>query len=319
MAWGEALMVQQLWFGTKQKFQWMPMPSSGIQRRNVFNSEFGTLDRGGAYVSRSRGHHTEIDFSFGVREASGLGGLNGYLAYANGMWSDYVSVVDGFNPNDLIYFTDPMSMRENLFSPSWATPMLSLSGDFPHLGPLVSNAATAANVYNQPARTPTFAITHAANSLPSATSQKFVIPIPPGQTVRLGWSGSVTGTGYMRAEAHVIATGALTPFTVAPQTATSLTRGTTGFSGDVYDYVVVGLARSSSASSTVSVTSMMAQCFPSGYTTTMTGPHIPGVGQTGCQFQEDIIEEYVQAEEAIGGRRLKGLSFGLVETGAWLP
>ncbi len=233
------------------------------------------------------------------------------------MWDDYASVVNGYNPNDLIYFADPMAMRENQFSPHWAAPMLALTGDYPHLGNYTANAATAANSYHQPARTISYAITHAASTLPTETYRKFLIPIPPGHTLRIGWSGSVTGTAYLRAEAHIIG-GAISPFTIAPQSATGATRGTSVFNGDTYDYVTFGFARTSTAVSTVSVTSMMAQTYPNTISPGLSGPHIAGVGQTGCQIDGDLIEEYIQADD-MGNRRLKSLSFGLVEVGAWLP
>jgi hypothetical protein len=309
---------QQLFFGTKQNFQWTPMPSTGIQRRNVFSSEGVTLDRGGAYVSRSVGRHAEFDFSFGVREAAGISGLNVYQEYATGMWDDYATVVNGYNPNDLLYFADPMVMRANVFSPHWAAPMLALSGDYPHLGVYASHAATAANAYRQPQRTVTYNVTHAINNLPTETSRKFVIPIPPGHTLRIGWSGSVTGTAYMHVAAHVIATGATSNFNMAPQTATGATRGAGTYNGDTYDYVTVGLARTSVAASTASITSMMGWIHPNTLSPTLTGAHIAGVGQTGCMIDGDLVEEYIQADD-FGNRRLKSLSFGLVEVGAWLP
>ena len=293
------------------------MPSSGIQRQNVFSSSAETLDRGGAYVSRSVGRHAEFDFSFGTREASGIDGLNVFQQYATGMWDDYTTVVDGYNPNNLKYFCDPMSARENLFSPHWAAPMLALTGDYPHIGESATHAATASNVYGQPTRTVTYSITHSANALPVPTSQTFLIPIPPGSTLYFGWSGSVTGTATIRAEAHNASTGAIVATNVAPQTATGVTRMATSFNGNTYDYVVFGLARTSTATSTASVTSMMAQVYPNTYTPTLTGRHVAGVGQSGCEISGDMIEEYVQADD-FGQRRLKGLSFGMIEIGAWL-
>ena len=311
-------MVQQLWFGTKQKFMWVPMPSSGIQRQNVFSSSAETLDRGGAYVSRSVGRHAEFDFSFGTREASGVDGLNVFQQYATGMWDDYTTVVDGYNPNNLKYFCDPMSARENLFSPHWAAPMLALSGDYPHIGKHEMQAATVPNVYNQPSRTVTYNVTSEfANTLPIDSNQNFVIPIPPGNTLYLGWSGSVTGTAVVRVEAHTASTGAIVATNVAPQSTTGATRMANSFNGDIYDYVTVGLSSTTTSTSTASVTSMMAQIFPNTYTPTLTGRHVPGVGQTGCEMSGDMIEEYVQADD-FGQRRLKGLSFGMVEIGAWL-
>jgi hypothetical protein len=219
-------MATPMWFGTKQRLQWVPMPSSGIQRRNVFSSEGGTLDRGGAYVSRSIGRHAEFDFSFGVREALGTEGLNVYQEYATGLWDDYVTAVSGYNPNNLIYFCDPMSMRANLFSPHWAAPMLSLSGDYPHLGTVTGHAATEVNTYRQPSRAVTYNITHAANTLPASPSQQFMIPIPPGHTLYWGWSGSVTGAATMRIEAQFKVDNSLVSANIGPVAPSGLTRMT---------------------------------------------------------------------------------------------
>jgi hypothetical protein len=105
---------------------------------------------------------------------------------------------------------------------------------------------------------------------------------------------------------------------MAPQSATGATRGAGTYSGDTYDYVTVGLARTSVAASTASITSMMAWIHPNTLSPTLTGPHIAGVGQTGCMIAGDLIEEYIQADD-FANRRLKSLSFGLVEVGAWLP
>jgi hypothetical protein len=309
---------QQLFFGTKQNLQFVPMPSSGIQRRNVQYAEASTLDRGGAFVTRSRGRHAEFDFSFGVREAAGLTGLNVYQEYATGLWDDYVGSVSGYNPNNLIYFADPMAMRENQFSPHWAAPMLALTGDYPHLGPYASNAATAANTYRQPARTVTYNITHAINTLPTETYRQFLVPIPPGYTLRFGWSGAVTGTGVIRAEARTKATGVIAATSISPQSATGATRMANSWNGDTYDYVVFGLARTTLVTSTAAITSMVAQTHPNTFSPTLTGNHIAGVGQTGCDISSDMVEEYIQADD-FGNRRLKSLSFGLVEVGAWLP
>lgn len=310
--------MEKLWFGNKQHFQWVPMPSTGIQRRNVFSQETATLDRGGAFSSRSVGRHAEFDFSFGAREAYGSEGLDVYQEYATGYWDDFGSNVNGFNPNNLIYFIDPMTMRANLFSPHWATPMLSLSGDYPPLGFGTLHSATPANIYRQPLRGVNFDITHTANTLPSATGQRFILPIPPGYTLRWGWSGSVvTGTPVIRAESHNALTGAIAQQSATPLSPTGAQRMNASINGDTYDYVTFGLSRTTAVASQATVYSMMAQLWRNGTTINSDGNHIPGVGQTGCVIMDDMIEEYIQADD-LGNRHLKGLSFGLLEVGAWL-
>lgn len=312
-------MAQQLWFGTPQRMQWVPMPSSGMQRRDAYSSESGTLDRGGAYVTRSTGRHAEFDFSFGIRESSGGQGLNVFNEYASGMWDDYTTITDGFNPNNLLYFADPMSMRANLFSPQWAAPMRSLSGDYPWIGSYLSNAATSANIYRQPSRTVTFNVTQAATTLPTSMAQRFLIPIPPGYTLRWGWSGAVTGTGAMRVEAHTAATGAIVSSHPAALAVTGSTRLNSTFNGDTYDYVTIGISRTTAVASTVAIASMMAQIHINSFTPSVIGEHVDGVGQTGCEFDgEAVTMDYIMADDS-ANRRLMGMSFGLTEIGAWLP
>lgn len=312
-------MARELWFGTKQNFQWMPMPSSGIQRRNVFSSESGTLDRGGAYSSRSRGSHQEYDFSFGVREATGVSGLNAYQEYATGLWDDYSTLVNGFNPNDMIYFADPMTMRQNVFPPHWASPMLGLSGDWPAIGTNIVGSATPANIYRQPQTSVSFDITAPINTLPTALSQQLVIPIPRGHTLHYGWSGSTTGSGVLRNFRHNWSTGAIVSVGSTPTSNTGAARTTSTIDGDTYDYATFGFARTSTTGTTnITLTSMLAQIWPNTITPTITGNHIAGLGNSGCAIDGDLVEDYIQADDS-GNRRLKSLSFGLIEVGAWLP
>ncbi len=152
--------MDQLWFGTRQRFQWVPNPGRGVQPRTIANSSSGTLERGGGYASRSFGRNVEYDFTFPTGwEAHGPTGLDIFQEYADGLWNDFDTVVNGFNPNDLIHFADPMNYRANLCVPHFAAPMLGLTGDWPWPGEYVSQAATAANSYRQPQRTVTFGVT----------------------------------------------------------------------------------------------------------------------------------------------------------------
>ena len=310
--------MNELWFGTVQNCQWVPMPAD-VQRRTISSIESGTLERGGGYASRSAGQHSVYDFTFSTREAHGASGLDVFQEYSTGLWNDYSTVVDGFNPNDLVYFLDPMNAEANLFPPHWAAPMLSLSGDWPWIGNFVSSAGTIANTYRQPARTVTFNVTHAAATLPAETRRRMVIPIPPGYTLRWGWSGTRTGTGVVRSEAHHKTGGASLNHTGTPQLADGATRLAHTINGDTYDYVTIGLGRTSSVASTVSITSMMAQLHPnSGATPAVTGAHIAGLGNTGCVFDGDAIPESYYLVHEAQALHLKGLSFGLKEVGAWL-
>jgi hypothetical protein len=310
--------MNELWFGTLQRFQWVPQPAAGVQRRVLSSYEAGTLERGGGFASRSYGEHVEFEFNFAHREAHGPAGLDVFQEYRTGMWNDLGAVVDGFNPNDLLYFLDPMNAAANLFAPHWAMPALALTGDWPWIGPYASNSATAASSYRQPPRTVTFNVTHTAATLPTEIARRFVIPIPPGYTLRWGWSGASTGTGVVRAEAHHKTGGATLVQNAAALSPTAATRLNQSINGDTYDYVTIGLARTSSVASTVSIASMLAQLHPNTVTPSLSGSHVRGTGNTGCQFAGSDISEIYEHVFEHDGRHVKGLSFGLKEIGAWL-
>lgn len=297
-----------LWGGTKQKLQWLPEPAPGVRRRFVQSVQAGTLDRGGGYLSRSTGGHWEWDFDFPVSEAHG--GLDVFAEYASGLHNDFANLTDGDNPNDLFWWVDPMDQDANLFPPGWASPALCLSGDWPPMGIVQSHAATPANSNGLPSRQVVFSVTTAANT----HDRTILIPIPPGFTLRWGVRGARTGTGVMRAVAHHKTGGADLTQSVTPVAVTDTTRVGNSISGDTYDYVTIGLARTSTAASTVTVAGMVAQLH-SGTAPAATGPHIAGRGHTGCVFKDDAVaEDYYLAA---GGRHLKGLSFGMKEVGGW--
>lgn len=303
--------MDELWFGTKQRFQWAPMPPPGVQRNTVTNFTGGTLDRGGGFASRPTGSHVEWEFNYPYRESEDL---DVFPAYAAGLYNDYETVVDGFNPNNLIYFVDPMNTGTNLFPPHWASPMLGLSGDWPWPGDYASHQATTGG-NGLPARAVTFSLGDAANTFSTVTRRTVVIPVPPGFTLRWGWRGARSGTGVVRAVAHHASGGSDLVQSVEPIAESSTTRIGNAVDGDTYDYVTFGFARTSSAASTVTVAGMVAQIHPNSASPVLTGDHVPGMGTTGCVFAGPMPEVY---QLAVEGRHFKGLSFGLMEIGAWL-
>lgn len=308
--------MERLWFGTKRHFQWVPMPASGVRRRLRGTFEGGTLAQGGGYGYRSTAQHVEFEFSFPYREAHGLDGLDVFAEYASGKWDEYARSVSGFNPNDLMYFADPMA--SNLFSPYFSDPMLGL-GDWPQIGDYIEHTVTEPSFYRQPRLTSTFAVTHAPATLPTQPARRFLIPIPPGYVLRWGWSGSRSGAGVVRAEAHHRHGVSTLVQDAQPLSVDGVTRVIDTVDGDHYDYVEFGLARTSAEESTVSVTSMMAVLTPAGRSEPVAGNHVSGQGATGCIFMgEDVLPEDWHLADGPGNRHLKGLAFGLKEIGAWL-
>jgi hypothetical protein len=217
----------------------------------------------------------------------------------------------GYYGNGLIYLSDPMTWHYNVIPPNWASPRLIEVGDWKNIYDTTPTFAnTASNVYNQPKRTATWNITTAAGGVPTKV---LTIPIPPSQTLYVGFSGAVTGTGVVRTR-PVNSDGSYgATIDLTPLSATGATRTSWSFTG--YSAVQIYLTRTSSATSTVSVTSMLGQIWSGGVTPTP-GPHIPGEGFTGLKFASAVHETYYQAAGV--GRERKGASVALVEAESWL-
>jgi hypothetical protein len=297
----------QLWFGvvggTNNHFQWVPQPDLPVQARRRGYSEVMELENGRAAGARSRGYHREFDFNVGVDVASGSDGLDVYADFASGFYGD-----------GLVFFADPFYYSLNLAAPHWASPGLA-EQDWPE--PVAGSVVwsdTGANSYAQPRRKGTWTITTAANATPltDETIPFLILPIPPDMTLHLGLSGSATGTAVCRVESWANdATSAGATASLTPLTATSSTRLNATVSGASYAFAKVFFTRTSSAASTITPTSFMAQLWPTGSSPSLTGSHVPGRGHTGLMFADDAVaENYVSVN---GGVPYRGLSTRLVE------
>jgi hypothetical protein len=84
--------------------------------------------------------------------------------------------------------------------------------------------------------------------------------------------------------------------------------------GSSYAFAKVFLSRTSSAASTVTPISMLAQLALT--TPALTGSHVRGKGHTGLEFTDEVMPE--QYTDASTGRHYKALSVRLGEVGGWL-
>lgn len=186
--------------------------------------------------------------------------------------------------------------------------------------PAVTISSTAANSYDLPPDQATFDIVAAPNAYPTHNMAQgdvpyALIPIPPGYTLWLGASGSATGTAVVRVHAFNSPGNPASPAlsnTLTLLSSTGAVRLNASYSGSSYQYVKVFLQRTSSVASTITLSAMMAQLWPTGYTpplSTTGGNFIAGQGHRGLKFADDaIVESYVMAN-----RHLKGLSTTLIE------
>lgn len=295
---------ETLWIGTTSKFVSAPLPDLPLEAPLLGYAEEADFENGGAAADYSFGQAKRFDFGFNIREVDEL--------------ALYKRLRQGSYGSGLVYFPDPMAQRVNLFAPHWAEPGLLEVGDWPDIydsAPSFGNVS--ANSYDQPLRKATFTITN-TNVAPTAFAGTFVIPIPPDQTLRLGVSGAATGTAIVRVTAYniVAASSATTNLTLL--TDTSSTRLNASFAGSSYDYVTVDFRRTSAAASTLTITSMLAQLWPTSVTPTLTGNHRPGEGNTGCRFSGGTYSETYRVASDDGERTYKSVGFSLVEVGGWL-
>jgi hypothetical protein len=184
----------------------------------------------------------------------------------------------------------------------------------------VANASTSIKTQSAPAGMPsrvaTYNVTTAANTIPSGANSKFTIPVPPGYTLHLGVSGSRFGTSVVQAfprSTNGIAGARTNLVLLDPNGSTRMNTTFVGTSDCAS--VTVYITRTSSATSTITLSSVMAQLYKTGTTPTLPADHIAGEGHSGLAFSDDaVVEEYVYIDPP-----RKALNTTLVEVGAWRP
>lgn len=165
----------------------------------------------------------------------------------------------------------------------------------------------------QPRRRATWNVTSAANAKPTKANSIFVVPIPPDHTLHLGASGSATGTAAVMVE-PVYADGTSdAPFALTLLDPNLTTRMNATVSGATYASVRIYITRTTADTSTITLTSLMAQLWKIGSTVTLPSVHIPGDGHSGLEFLDDArVETYTYIDPP-----RKAMSTTLMEVGAW--
>lgn len=278
-----------IWFGWTERnggfFQWAPAPVRGIEVANAGYSEGNVLQSGRRSRYRSLQYAKVYTFT-AVGDAKDMAG-----------YSVYNKAASGFYGRHKWRFADPYAFETNLLPAGWSEPARREGGWY-NTGvsePTFSN--TAANTYGQPPRKATFNIGTASGATPlsDATIPYVDIPIPPSHTLHVGVSGAATGTAVVRLESWV--NGASSPGASANLTLlseTGATRLNATVSGATYNWARVFYTRTSGAASTLTVTSMMAQLWPTGTSPVLSGYHLVGEGHTQLDFADAaIIEDYV--------------------------
>jgi hypothetical protein len=293
--------MTDLWFGNTTKFVTIPAPDLPFSVTDGGYGDSMDFESGGSLSEVSQGFAKRYDFAYDIQDST----IDRIKRFRQGSYG-----------SGLLNFANPFAYQTNLFSPAWAEPGLIEGGDWPSIYDTDPTfAAVSSNSYDQPLRKATFTITN-TNTSPTKSRSIFYIPVPPTYTLHLGVSGAATGTAVVRATGYNIAGGSSSSSNLTLLTDTSSTRLNATFAGSSYDYVAVEFRRTSSASSTLTVTSMLAQLWPTRVTPTLTGNHRPGDGQTGLRFLGGSMTSSYRL--LTSADHFAGLGFSMVEVGAWL-
>lgn len=296
-----------LWFGNTEQFTpiFAP-PTINVESAGYYESTGG--ENGGRWSARSYSAAKRLELVYPWTPAEELTSAERFLDYRSGE-----------RGAGLLWMPNPDAYDRNLFEPRFASPRL-VELDAPNIYTTTPSwGATGANSYDQPARKGTWAVTTAANATPltDTTIPYTIIPIPPTYTLHIGATGAATGTAVVRVESWVngaAAAGATASLTLLAET--SSTRMNATVSGGTYAYAKVFLSRTSSAASTITPISMMAQLHLTGVTPTLTGLHQRGRGWGGLDFADEVVP--VELQDASTGRHYQGLTVKFDEVGPWL-
>jgi hypothetical protein len=292
--------MQNLWFGIPgAHMQFVPCPSidSAIQRnRYVERMQF---ENGGGDARRSSQYQMEYQFNVSG-PAHEVEGIDAFNKFASGFYGD-----------GLIHLAHPANFETNLFPAAWATPALIEQGWANIATPAPTFANTNVSNYGQPSRTATWNITDQRNTY----TQSVTLVIPPTHTLHLGVSGVATGDGIVRVAPINVDGSNGTDVDLTLLSKSSSTRMNTTFAGSEFQAVRLYITRKTGTAetSTVSITSMMAQLYKTGSTPTLPTAHYTGEGSTGLMFADDaIVETYSYMYPP-----RKGIATTLVEVEAW--
>lgn len=307
-------MGKKMWFGNKEHAQWVPCPAPGLTRRrqrNITEMEFGN---GGADVVGTYAGALIYDLDFPTSDASQYEGIDAFSRFASGEWNNSSTANQLW---DNIRFIDPMWADVNLAPAEVSAPYLLRHGwknwiGTTTLAQIPAIATTNAATYHRPGQQITWSITAAANT---TQGKVFTMLVPPGYTLHVAWCGAVTGTARLNLYSSISGLdAAVTPTTGAQaifNTYGSVAGGANG------GYANISFLRTTSATSTITMNSMVIQCLPTGITPSLAN-FVQGKGHWGLKFagQEPLVENYRVGDK---GRHLIGMAgTKLIETEPWL-
>lgn len=303
-------MMKVMWFGNVAHAQWVPCPLAGMTRTfEGVTNEF-VADNGGLWIDDSAADHAVYAMEFPMVD-NGYEGIEAFTRFKNGSYG----TVKRLGRDGYLRFIDPMRMDDNLFSQVWGEPAITEGSDWKAIYdtvPTYSNVSS--NSWHMPLRKATYSVTSATNALPTKANSVFTLLIPEGHVIWLGAAGAATGTAVLRVQPINLdgSLAAVQDITLAADTAQpALSKS---FSGATYKAVRIYITRTSSATSTITLASLWAQCRAIGITPVMSR-HIPGLGASGGKFRDSSrVQVYGKVSS-----KMVGASLVLAEVEPWAP
>lgn len=300
-------MAGKVYFGNKIKQDWIKAPLSGMSASPEGFSETSAFLNGGASVRRSKGSHRVFQM-----------GWNGSMNNPGSI--DDLSIIkdfaDGLHGDGPFYWVDPYAMDQNLFSPGWAAPFMSIDFDWAGLCPdiagspvqrdtVLTSAVTGIGTNTQGYAYKTAKYTVAG---PNAQSYKYTFIIPDGYTLHLGLHGKHGSTGGAFATPYNASGVAGTDVQLTALGVDTTTRVNTSFASTSVKRVEFYLKKTASGPCEFFITGLIAQLLPTGVSPA-TGKFISGRGTQQLEFTEVDIN-YVSA--AINNGQI-GMTATLIE------
>ena len=301
-------MVNRMWFGNALHQQWVPMPKTGMTRTMEGATNEIALDNGGLWIDDTSAEHAVYNMEFPLSD-KGYEGIEAFERYRRGEWGK----VKNYGRLAYLRFVDPMYQRDNLFSPSWASPGIYEGTDWKAIADTAPTfASLTPGAYQFPLRAAVYTIPDTTVPMKANSRQAFIIP--PGHKLCLGATGSVTGTGVVRARYYNASAAPAGTIDITPTSGSVAPGFPVEIPATTSQYVEVYLTKTSAAASTVTLAALRAQIIPTSETP-IAGRHKPGMGHMGLKFRESSrVDTYVQV-----ARKLISASLVLAEVESWAP
>lgn len=280
-----------MYFGTKDRMQWVKAPAPGAGFAATAYSAGLSYLNGGASQRNSVNAHMEYALSWSSITADEIAQIEDY---AFGLYGD-----------DLIRWLDPTAAERNVFNRAWAAPKITAEDGIPLIGTATPALVTVGDMsLGYPLQGAQYAITS------GMAARKFYCPIPLGYTAWIGCHGLANARGLsVQPLIGRTASGAVVPV------ATTAVNNSTRFTASVSNTGTVNgidISVDNTATYSLTLAGLMLQVLPTGVTPGL-GGFISGRGNSGCQFDgKPTTQVYSVPYDAIS------MSAKLIEVGDWL-